>query len=154
MVLKRASIFLVAAVSILGLIYGLTAGRTGCEINRSLSTAVINGEHGLEAEVAVAGEDKARGLSGRKCLDSGRAMLFVYDEEATYCFWMKDMKFPIDIVWLDGDKKVVKIEAEASPKSYPATYCNEEPARYVLEVNAGHAAEFGWQIGTELNFSI
>ena len=108
----------------------------------------------MEAEVAIAAEDKAKGLSGRSCLDNGRAMLFVYDEEATYCFWMKDMEFPIDMVWLDSARKIVKIEADATPQSYPASFCNQEPARYILEVNAGQAAEFGWQIGTELNFSI
>lgn len=50
---------------------------------------------------------RVKGLSGKKCIPDDVAMLFVFDKPDTYGFWMKDMNFSIDMIWLDGDKKVV-----------------------------------------------
>lgn len=94
---------------------------------------------GVEVSVTVASTPDARsqGLSGRSGLAQNEGMLFVFPEDGLYSFWMKDMRFSIDILWLSGDGTVVHIEENVDPGSYPATYTSTTPARYVLEVPAG-----------------
>lgn len=58
-----------------------------------------------------------KGLSGRKSLGQDEAMLFVFQSPGIYKFWMKDMNFPLDIIWLDKDRKVIHIEHNLSPST-------------------------------------
>ena len=106
----------------------------------------------LIVEVARSDAEKAKGLSGRSCIESNTGMLFPYDEPGVYCFWMKDMNFPIDMIWLDKDKQVVKIQANVSPDTYPNSFCPEQPAQFVVEFEANYAARQGWQNGTQFSF--
>lgn len=95
---------------------------------------------GVVFKARVANDDISRekGLSGVKSLGKTDAMLFVFDKDDTWGIWMKDMKIPIDIAWLDADKKVIYIVKDADPSSYPyTTYRPTKPARYVLEMPAG-----------------
>ena len=125
-----------------------------CEIDPQLATARITTKDvTLEAELAETQTQKYKGLSGRTCLDTGRAMLFAYGTADSYCFVMRDMNFPIDMIWLDGDKRVVTIKHEAQPESYPEeSYCPDRPAQYVLEVAAGLAKKHDWAVGTQFSF--
>lgn len=82
-------------------------------------------------------ESRESGLSGWKELTSDEAMIFVFDKEGEYPFWMKDMLFPIDIVWLDSSFKPVHIEKNVSPDTYPKKFVNSISARYVLELRSG-----------------
>lgn len=91
------------------------------------------------AEVVESDPERVRGLSGREHLADGEGMLFVFDADARHAFWMKDMNFPIDIIWFDSDFDVVHIEHSLSPSTYPETFTPPFPARYVLEVPAGFA---------------
>lgn len=91
----------------------------------------------LSAQVVRSPAERSRGLSGRSSLPDGQAMLFVFPASARHGIWMKDMRFPIDIVWLDESKTVVDIKRNATPDSYPHSFRPVEPARYVLELNAG-----------------
>jgi hypothetical protein len=86
---------------------------------------------------------KTRGLSGREALAEDRGMLFVFDSEAKPCMWMKDMNFPIDIIWLDRAGKTVEIEENVSPDTFPASFCPEHSAKYVVELNAGQVKDSG-----------
>ena len=95
--------------------------------------------HQFDAEVADTEAERTQGLSNRNELPANAWLLFVFDEDAPHCFWMKDMKFSIDIIWMDQDKKVVKIKENVKPETYPESFCPEQPALYVLEVNAGVA---------------
>lgn len=106
----------------------------------------------IRAELADTETERSRGLGGRGFLPEKGGMLFVFDSKDKHCFWMKDMKFPIDIIWLDDVKKVVNIESNVKPDTYPTGYCPESLARYVIEVNAGMAAELNWDAGDLLNF--
>lgn len=92
--------------------------------------------------VEVADTETARelGLSGHAPLADGQGMLFVFDQDALWGFWMKDMRFAIDILWLDSSGRVVTIAANVSPDSYPQTFYPKMPARYVVELPAGYAA--------------
>ena len=83
---------------------------------------------------------RQKGLSGRGCIPEDSAMEFVFDKPAKYCFWMKEMNFSIDIVWLDEKGVVNYILRNVSPESYPTSFCPEDDGRYVLEFKAGTAA--------------
>ena len=74
-------------------------------------------------------------------------MLFVFTEDGKYAFWMKDMQFSIDIIWLAADGTVVYIVPNLSPATYPQTYTPDTPARFVLEVPAGFVAAHSVRIG-------
>lgn len=93
--------------------------------------------------VQVADNDCKRvlGLSGQKFMDPNAGMLFVYGEEGSRGIWMKEMSFPIDIVWLNKDGVVVGIEQNLAPGTYPKIFGEEFSAKYVLELPAGKVAE-------------
>ncbi len=79
-------------------------------------------------------------------------MLFVFEGVAVQCFWMKDMHFSIDIIWLDAEKRVVHIEKDVSPETYPRTFCPSKPAKYVIELSAGEASRSSIRPGQKLSF--
>ena len=122
---------------------------------------VINGVQ-INVEIALTPEARTQGLSGRASLGEKEGMLFVFDAPGKYGFWMKDMNFPIDIVWftpserneagLARDLRVVYIKKDAKPESYPEIFMPEENARYVLEVLAGFSDENNLQIGDRAEF--
>ena len=95
---------------------------------------------------------REKGLGGRKSIEENEVMVFVFDEIARHYFWMKDMQFAIDIIWLTETKKVFHIEPNVSPQSYPATYCPHGKAKYVIELNAGEAARSHIKNGYVLAF--
>lgn len=100
--------------------------------------AVRIGDGVYNARLAETPAQLERGLSGTKHLGSNEGMLFVFDHDAKWSIWMKDMNFPIDIIWMDQDKKVVHIVKNASPDNYPQErFTPKSDARYVLEVPAG-----------------
>jgi Uncharacterized conserved protein len=103
-------------------------------------------------EVARTAKAQAKGLSGRKTMAKDQGMLFAFPREGRQCFWMKDMHFPLDIIWLDQEQKVVSFERNVSPDSYPEKYCGEGDAMYVIELDAGQAARADMRIGDTLNF--
>lgn len=91
----------------------------------------------LKVEVAATEAAREQGLSGRAGLEAGHGMLFIFPESGLYGFWMKDMKFPIDVVWLDEDKKVIDIARNLQPSSFPQVFYPPVPVKYVLETNPG-----------------
>lgn len=96
--------------------------------------------------------DRAKGLSAKNKLANNEGMLFIFDTPDYYCFWMKDMKFPIDIIWMDEKKKVVTVKENVSPETYPQSFCPTQQARYVLEIQANKAYEWGIDAGDTANF--
>ena len=91
----------------------------------------------INVEIADSPQEWERGLSGKKSLNVDEGMLFVFPRPTTPTFWMKDMRFPIDIVWLDENKNIVGIERGVSPDSYPETYKPPIAVLYALETNPG-----------------
>jgi uncharacterized protein len=168
--LKRAAEYLAGLSALAVLAYGLALGAAGvllylyssvnqapsqqdCAVNSQLRTTGLRvGDQVFTAEVAEERPQQAQGLSGRNCLGKDRAMLFVYDRPGDYCFWMKDMRFPIDIVWLDEKKRITTIAANVNPDTYPHVFCPETPANYVVEVAAGIANAHNWQSGAQFEF--
>ncbi len=87
-------------------------------------------------------EARTRGLSGRKMLNPNTGMLFIFDYPSLYSIWMKAMRFPIDILWIDQFASLVHIERRVSPASYPKTFQSTKSALYVLEIPAGASQSF------------
>ena len=93
---------------------------------------------------------RERGLSGRRLLLDDQGMYFIFDHPDVYPFWMKEMNFPIDIIWIGEHMSVVDITKSASPSSFPQTFVSSAPALYVLEVQAGFAERHGVKIGDQV----
>jgi len=115
-------------------------------------TDISIGEISVHAEIANTAESRTRGLSGRNGLLENEGTLFVFEKEGRYSFWMKDMKFPIDIIWIDKDGTIVYIKENAEPDSYPETFIPDAPAQYVLEVNKNFISEYGISAGDKVGF--
>jgi len=101
----------------------------------------------LRVSVVSTPETRARGLGGRTGLASDEGMLFAFDSDAKYMFWMKDMLFSIDILWLSDDGVVVDIRENVSPATYPKIFTPNVPARYVLELPAGFVKTYNVGLG-------
>jgi hypothetical protein len=110
----------------------------------------------LQVEVMVKDEDRAMGLMFRPFLPQGRGMLFVFDSAEFHGIWMKNCKFPIDIVWLDQDKRVVHLAESVPPcKADPCpVYEPLRRASYVVELNAGQARREKAVLGATLSFAL
>jgi uncharacterized protein len=126
-------------------------------IEASAQSAITLGNETFSAEIADTQELREHGLSGRATLKPNSAMLFTYTAPGNYKFWMKDTLFPLDILWISADKKIVFMEKNISPKSYPQTFgpSSEPPeAQYVIEVAAGTADRLKLQIGDKVVFKL
>ena len=113
---------------------------------------VVLGDTQYTLEIADTDLLRERGLSYRTSLAPQTGMLFVFEVPQTLRFWMKDMNFPIDIIWLDADKKVVHIEHALSPSTYPDSFGPETPTQYVIELNARDAQKIGLKRGDMVDF--
>ena len=98
----------------------------------------------------------AKGLAVKNQLKESEAMLFV-EESAQHSFWMKDMKFPIDIIWLDNDGKVVHIEQNLQPcvsVLICTSYSSNIDSQYVLETVAGFTQIHNISVGTNIDIEL
>lgn len=137
-------IILTSVLAVLGaVVFGYTKNRGySLQANRT----------SFHLSVADTPESRAKGLGGRENMAVDQGMIFVFSEPAMQCFWMKDMHFPIDIIWLDSDRKVVHIETDVSQESYPEKFCPQKLAKYVLELRAGQAKRSEIRQGQTLHF--
>ncbi len=108
---------------------------------------VYFGNTRVRVELAIDPETQARGLSGRENLKEDEGMLFVFAKPDKYFFWMKDMNFAIDMIWLDEYGKIIYIKRDARPESYPETFGIAEDTKFVLEVVSGFSDKHKLKIG-------
>jgi len=110
----------------------------------------------VQAELMVEDQDRAMGLMFRPSLPEDRVLLFVFDWADFHGIWMKNCRFPIDIVWLDEERQVVHVQEAAPP-------CRKEPcpvyqpmrkAAFVIEMNSGQAAREGVEVGKKVSFEL
>lgn len=92
------------------------------------------------------------GLGDRLNMPQDDGMLFVFKQPAQLCFWMKDMQFPLDMVWVTQQKKIDTILENVPVKSYPKSFCSHNKTLYVIELNAGEAVRSKLKPGELLNF--
>jgi len=125
---------------------------------RRTPTKYINvkvGKTTIKAEIANTTLKRIRGLMFRKNLPEDQGMLFVFNQDGFHGIWMMNMSFPIDIVWVNEEKKVVDVVRDVQPcKLLCPSYRPKEKARYVLEVNANFTEKHGVKIGSELDFKL
>ncbi|MBF0353332.1 MAG: DUF192 domain-containing protein [SAR324 cluster bacterium] len=108
----------------------------------------------LDVELADTEEKRHLGLGFRQGLSEGKGMLFIFEEKELHGFWMKNMRFPIDIIWLDNHK-IVHIESDVpSPVSAQdlPVYKPSRMANMVLEIGAGQARKLGLITGQSLKY--
>ncbi len=106
----------------------------------------------IQVDLADTPATREQGLSGRVALAPDHGMLFVFENSDKYGFWMNEMNFSIDIIWIDEAKRVVHIEKNVSPESFPKIFTPTEPAKYVLEVSAGFSDLNGLMVGDPVDF--
>ena len=109
-------------------------------------------------EVAADSDKQIKGLSGRQSLDAGTGMLFVFENEKRFRFWMRGMEISLDMVWINSECQVVDVSENVPPpeRDMPLDdlprYSPESPAKYVLEINGGESAARGLLIGDHVAF--
>jgi uncharacterized membrane protein (UPF0127 family) len=105
--------------------------------------------HRYTIEIAADDASRAHGLMNRTEMAADHGMLFVFDDDMPRAFWMKNTKIPLDMLFFDGDNKLVSIQHDVPPcVSDPCPpYSSGAPARYVLELNAGESAKLGLTSG-------
>lgn len=117
----------------------------------SVKEVQINGQN-FSTEVVMAPEKKALGLSGRRELCSDCAMLFVFEKPGSFSFWMKDMMFNLDIIWILGDE-IADIDKNVSHERGSAEIVRPQiPVDKVLEINAGGSDRLNLKVGDKVNF--
>ena len=121
--------------------------------SENIASAILRiGNGTLNVDVADTDEERSLGLSKRDFLEEGNGMLFVFEEEGYHGIWMKEMIFPIDIVWLDKNKIVVHKEENVSPATFPKAFYPSQPSLYVLETSAHFLNDVNVKIGTPAEF--
>lgn len=117
-------------------------------------THICFGEQCIKLEIAGTPEQRSLGLMHRKHLERMKGLLMVYEGEERASIWMKNMHFPLDLIWLDKDARVVHLEEKVPPcGSGPCPgYAPEQPGKYVLEVPAGTIESMGLRTGSKARF--
>lgn len=132
----------------------LSLSLTGCQ-KQIIKTEVTIGGTTIKAEIADTDALRIQGLSGRESLAENSGMLFLWPKADYYAIWMKGMKFPIDIIWINGNQVVDFVESAEVPSnsnlSSIPTYSPKQKADKVLEVNAGFIQVNKVQIGDKIN---
>lgn len=153
--MKKVAILIIITVilAILALFWNKNGETTQKSTGKTLKIAGKT----LNVQIADTDAKRARGLSGKEGLTENEGMLFVFETEGYYGFWMKEMNFPIDIAWLDKDKKITYIEKNLSPETYPKVFYalkNNNPILnlYVLETKSGFFEKSGIEIGETAEF--
>jgi uncharacterized protein len=107
----------------------------------------------INAKVADTPEKRTLGLSGSDPLGNNEGMLFIFPTAGRYGFWMKNMLFAIDIIWIDQDGIIVHIENNVPPESFPQSFISPVDAVYVLEISAGMSSRFGLTVGERVSIN-
>lgn len=110
--------------------------------------ALTAGMYRIDAQVAQSPQERQIGLMHRKSMPQHEGMLFVFEEVATQCFWMKNTLLPLTAAFVADDGSIVNL-ADMQPQS-EASHCSQKPVRYVLEMNQGWFAQKGLKAGAML----
>jgi hypothetical protein len=124
-------------------------------LNPKSPTAEING-HVFSLYLATTAQEQEVGLAKFNKIDKNQGMLFIFQKQDYYSFWMKNMQFSIDIIFINKDKVVdifQKIPVSENNNNLPI-YKTREKADKVLEINSGLSEEYGIKIGTEVRLKL
>jgi uncharacterized membrane protein (UPF0127 family) len=120
---------------------------------------ILNDDFELTAYVAITNDQQVKGLSVKDHLKENEGMLFVFEQPTRQVFSMKDMRFPIDIIWLDSNGTVVHIEHNLQPCIMTfaficPSYIPDKDSLYVLETVAGFSKKHSIKVGTNVDFQL
>lgn len=151
--MKKEILIVLAVFLIIGAVFWIKTPQNSANTQKILKIGDIL----LNVDYAITDVERKNGLSGRRGLNEDEGMLFIFETEGHYGIWMKDMNFPIDIAWLNKDKKIIYIESNVNPDTYPtAFYANRDGlpllSNYVLETNAGFFEKSQIKIGDSAEF--
>jgi uncharacterized membrane protein (UPF0127 family) len=147
--MKHAILILLAAVAVAGVLFWLRSQKTAA------SQLHIGDHTTLQVEIVDSALSQAQGLSGRESLEKNTGMLFVFSRPAPRNFWMKDMRFPLDVVWIRDFEVVGFQENILHPEASGGEvvrFQSRVPADMVLEINAGEVALRGIKVGDKVAF--
>ena len=129
------------------------------QVQTKESTQVTVKDLVIKVKIADEPKEQQTGLADNSSLALDEGMMFVFDQSKRNTFWMKDMKFAIDIIWIDDQKKIVDIAPNVPPEPNKdekklTRYKPKSDAKYVLEINAGLSALHNLQIGDQVAFEL
>ena len=110
----------------------------------------------FQVELAKTQQEREIGLMNRSSLEKNKGMLFIFEEEGIYPFWMKNTLIPLDMIWIDSENKIVFIKENAKgckTNNNCETFIPNKKAKYVLEVNSGIVKEFNISYGDTIKFN-
>lgn len=114
------------------------------------TVGIIIGSVAVQASVADTLSSRIKGLSNTPYLPDTVVKLFAFGVAGEHSIWMKDMNYAIDIIWADQEGKIVHIEENVTPDTFPNTFSSPSPAWFVVEANAGFVAQHGIAIGDKI----
>jgi len=130
-------------------VLALSANSTWAQ-QRALPTIKLNaGIHVIDAEVASTDSARVQGLMLRKGMATGAGMLFLFDESAAHCMWMKNTLIPLSVAFIDDRGQIINI-ADMQPLDQ-SSHCATRPVRYALEMNLGWFKKRGIGPGAQLD---
>jgi hypothetical protein len=151
-VLRAAKIVVLAAA-----LFAAGCGTSNITDELNLTQVTFPNGVKINAETMRREMELMRGLMFRESLPLNRGMLFIHPAEDTYRYWMYQTKIPLDLIWMDRDRRVVEMSMDTPPctsssaKDCP-NYGGKLKSKYVLEVNAGIARKNGLKTGDVLDF--
>ena len=145
----KTELILIISMFILVLIFSFYVNNQEIDLDKVCINDVC-----FEVEIVSTPEEKAKGLMFREKLEENEGVLFTWEEEGTYSFWMKNTLIPLDIIWIDEGLKIVYVLENIPPcESDPCqVYTPGNKAKYVLEINAGISEEKLIDIGKKVSF--
>lgn len=156
MLLRTPRYILLIALSVIVLIGILLYPSFSMTNQIETASSVRIGTTTISVEIADTEELREKGLSGRPSLAESRGMLFLFATADRYAFWMPNMHFPLDIIWIDGTQ-IVGIDENVPPETnfeHPRMYRPPSPVNRVLEVPAGFAKSHGITIGETISYQL
>ena len=152
-VINKLNIILGIILLLIAVALFLCAQNNNLENNNNISEICFENKC-FDVEIADTSEKRERGLMNREYLELNSGMLFLFEEENKYSFWMKNVLISLDIIWIDQNKKVVFIKENAEPCKTEEceSFKSDNKALYVLEMNGGLAEKIELNIGDEVEF--
>ena len=149
--MRKVLLFLITTVLILGGVFWFVL-KEKTSYQGKLYTLWV-GDAQIKVELAESQGARGQGLGDRKSLPQDQGMFFIFEKSENHPFWMREMQFPLDIIWLDENYKVVYIEKNIDPATYPKSFGPDVPTQYVLEINAGWTEKNKINAGSQAVFS-
>ena len=135
--LKNYGVVVVGTLAILLLLLSYAIDRAHERALCTRGTHLLFLREPMVVSVLETPEEHTRGLSGREVLPPDEGVVFAFGSAGSRNFWMKDMKFPIDVIFFDAEWQVIGMFPDLRPESYPHTYGSPEGTYYALEATAG-----------------